>query len=144
MTVKQDKTITITRLLDAPRELVFQCWLDPKHLVQWHSAGGGWTTPYAETDPRPGGKFKIGFADPEGKNSFDFTGAYVEILAPSRLVYTIDDGRPITITLEDRDGKTFLTLILTLEAMHTEEQQREGWSAMLENLDTHLTQEQRT
>ena len=53
-----DATITLTRLFDAPRALVFECWLKPEHLVHWYSAGDGWTTPYAESDwrtdrPRP-------------------------------------------------------------------------------------------
>ena len=39
-----DKTILITRLFDAPRELVFECWMKPEHLLHWYSAGGGWTT----------------------------------------------------------------------------------------------------
>jgi uncharacterized protein YndB with AHSA1/START domain len=90
------KTTILTRLSDAPRELVFECWLKPEHLLHWYSAGGGWTTPYAETDPKTGGRFKIGFAAPDGKGSFDFTGTY------------------------------------------SEEQQRHGWGAMLENLNTYL------
>ena len=49
------KTITITRLFDAPRALVFECWLKPEHLVHWHSAGDGWTTPYAQSDGRTAG-----------------------------------------------------------------------------------------
>jgi hypothetical protein len=90
------KTIVITRLFDAPRALVFECWLKPEHLLHWYSAGDGWTTPHARTDPRTGGRFNIGF------------------------------------------GKTLITLTLTLETTHSEEQQRHGWSAMLENLNLYL------
>ena len=67
------KAITITRLFEAPRALVFECWLKPAHLVQWYSAGDGWTTPYAESDGRTGGRFKIGFAGPDGKTLVTFT-----------------------------------------------------------------------
>jgi uncharacterized protein YndB with AHSA1/START domain len=132
------KTIVITRLFDAPRALVFECWLKPEHLTHWYSAGGGWTTPYAETDPRNGGRFKIGFAAPEGKGGFDFTGAYDEVKAPERIVFTIDDGRPVTVDFADQGGKTLVTLTLTLETTHSEDQQRHGWSAMLENLGLYL------
>jgi uncharacterized protein YndB with AHSA1/START domain len=132
------KTITIIRLFDAPRALVFECWLKPEHLLHWYSAGGGWTTPHARTDARKGGRFNIGFAGPDGKTGFDFTGTYDEVKAPERLVFTIDDGRPVTVDFADQDGKTLVTLTLTLETTHSEEQQRHGWSAMLDNLNTYL------
>jgi hypothetical protein len=52
--------------------------------------------------------------------------------------FTIGDGRPVTVTFADEGGKTRLTLLLTLETTHPEEQQREGWTAMLVNLGEHL------
>ena len=112
------KTTILTRLFDAPRELVFECWLKPEHLLHWYSAGGGWTTPYAETDPRTGGRFKVGFAAPDGKGSFDFTGTYSEVKPPERIVIMIDDGRPVTVDFTEQNGKTLVTLTLTLETTH--------------------------
>jgi uncharacterized protein YndB with AHSA1/START domain len=131
-------TIVITRLFDAPRPLVFECWLKPEHLLHWYSAGEGWTTPHAQTDPRKGGRFNIGFAGPDGKSGFDFTGTYDEVKAPDRIAFTIDDGRPVIVDFADQGGKTLVTLTLTLETTHSEEQQRHGWSAMLENLHKYL------
>ncbi len=133
-----DRVITIMRLYDAPRELVFRAWLEPKHIVHWFYASEGWTTPFAETDPRPGGVYRIGFASPDGKNDFVFEGVYREIVEPSRIVFTIADGRPVTATFAKEREKTKLTLELTLEKMHSEEQQRQGWGAMLEHLAEHL------
>jgi uncharacterized protein YndB with AHSA1/START domain len=132
------KTITITRLYDAPRSLVFDCWLKPEHLVHWYSAGDGWSTPYAESDGCTGGRFKIGFAGPDGKVAFDFTGTYDEVTAPERIAFTADDGRPMRVEFSDQGGKTLVTLTLTLEPTHSEEQQRHGWTAMLANLETYL------
>jgi uncharacterized protein YndB with AHSA1/START domain len=132
------KTTILTHLFNAPRELVFECWLKPEHLLHWYSAGGGWTTPYAESDPKTGGRFKIGFAAPDGKGSFDFTGTYTQVKAPERIVILIDDGRPVTVDFTQQGGKTLVTLTLTLETTHSEEQQRHGWGAMLENLNTYL------
>ena len=137
------RTITITRLFDAPRALVFECWTKPEHLLHWYSAGGGWTTPHARTDPRQGGRFNIGFAGPDGKSGFDFTGTYDEVTPPGpgkngRIAFTIYDGRRVIVDFAGQGGKTLITLILTLETTHSEEQQRHGWSAMLENLNTYL------
>jgi uncharacterized protein YndB with AHSA1/START domain len=137
------KTILITRRFDAPSALVFECWLKPEHLIHWYNAGDGWTTPYAETDPRQGGRFKIGFAGPDGKVAFNFTGTYDEVTPPEsgktgRIRFAIDDGRPVTVEFSEQDGRTLVSLTLTLETTHSEEQQRHGWSVMLENLGLHL------
>lgn len=132
------KTIVITRLFDAPRHLVFECWLKAEHLVHWYSAGDGWTTPHAESDGRTGGRFKIGFAAPDGKLAFDFTGTYDEVTPPERIVFTSDDGRPMRVDFADQDGKTLVTFTLTLESTYSEDQQRHGWTAILANLGKYL------
>jgi uncharacterized protein YndB with AHSA1/START domain len=132
------KTILVTRLFDAPRELVFECWLKPEHLIHWYSAGDGWTTPYAESDGRTGGRFKVGFAAPDGKISFDFTGTYDEVTPPSVIAFTADDGRPMRVVFSEQGGKTMVELTLTLEPTHSEEQQRHGWTAMINNLGAYL------
>src|ERR1700690_4603142 len=72
------------------------------------------------------------------KGSFDFTGTYSEVKPPERIVIMIDDGRPVTVEFKEQTGKTLVTLTLTLETTHSEEQQRHGWGAMLENLNTYL------
>jgi uncharacterized protein YndB with AHSA1/START domain len=133
------RTITITRVFDAPRELAFRAWIDPVHIVRWFYASEGWTTPFAETDPRAGGAFRIGFASPDGKGDFTFEGVYDEVVAPERLVFTIGDGRPVVVTLVEHGGKTKLDLVLALEDTYSEEQQREGWTAMLVHLGEYLS-----
>jgi len=133
------RTITITRVIDAPRSLVFDAMIDPEHLVHWFHAGGGWQTPYAKTDPKKGGKFDIGFAGPDGKLAFAFEGEFTEVTPPSRLAYVIADGRPVTITLtEAGKNKTNLEVILALEDTNPEAQQREGWTEMFINLGKYL------
>ena len=119
------KTIVIERDLDAPRELVFAAWADPKHIVHWFYASEGWTTPHARADVRPGGAFNIGFAAPDGKGGFDFAGHYDEVDPPKGLVFTIGDGRPVVLTLtETGKNKTHLRLEFAMEATNSEAQQR--------------------
>lgn len=131
-------TITITRVIDAPRARVYKAFLDADDLLKWHHADESWTTPYAESDARPGGKFRIGFQSPDGKNSFDFTGTYDELVEPGRIVYTIGDGRKVWIDLKEGDGTTKVDLTLTLETRNTPEKQREGWGLMLKHLGEYL------
>ena len=138
-----EKIIEITRTLDAPAELVFRCWTQGEHLLHWCSAGDGWTTPHARTEPRLGGRFNVGFAGPDGKTGFDFTGTYTEFTPPTAtatgyLTSAIDDGRPVRVVFEPKGSQTFVTIHLPLEPTHSEEQQRHGWTAMLANLERYI------
>ena len=131
--------IVITRMIDAPPTMVFRAWLEPAHIQRWYSAGNGWTTPFAESDPRPGGAFAIGFGSPDGQHSFTFSGVYDVVLAPKRLAFTMADGRPASVDLtEELGGKTRIAVTLGLESTHSAEQQREGWTAIVDNLARHL------
>ena len=132
------RTIRLTHVYEASRERVFRAWIEPAQLRHWFHPGDGWTTPSAETEPRPGGAFRIGFGSPDGKNDFVFDGIYREVAPPDRLAFTIADGRPVTVEVVDEDGKSRLVLSLALENVYSEEQQRQGWSAMLANLGEHL------
>ena len=137
----ESRTIRLTQLYNAPRERVFRAWIEPADIRRWFHAADGWTTPFAEIDPRPGGAFRIGFGSPDGKNDFVFAGTYDEVAPPARLAFTIGDGRPVTVEIENEDGRSRIVLSLVLENVHSEEQQRQGWSAMLANLGTHLKHE---
>jgi uncharacterized protein YndB with AHSA1/START domain len=132
------RTIRLTHLYDAPPERVFRAWIEPAQLRHWFHAADGWTTPFAESDPHPGGAFRIGFGSPDGKNDFVFGCTYCDVAPPARLAFTIGDGRPVTVEIDAEDEKPRLVLSLALENVFSEEQQRQGWSAMLTNFGTHL------
>jgi uncharacterized protein YndB with AHSA1/START domain len=130
------RTLTVTRVFDAPRELVWQAYTDPKHIVKWMFAKD-WEAPFAETDVRPGGAFRIGMrpAD-QGGDGFTFDGTYREVRKPERIVQALSDGRVITTTFEDQKGKTKLTL--SVEMAESEERERTGYTQILENFAKHL------
>ena len=131
-------TITITRLLDAPRPLVWTAHNDPKHIIHWCSAGDGWTTPFAEVDLRPGGVFRIGFGSPDGKNDFVYEGVYGDVVEPERVVQILGDNRKVVTTFIEVDGKTEVTIVLDVESESSAELQRHGWSAILANFARHV------
>lgn len=132
--------ITFDQELSAPRERVYDAFITPDDLLQWHRASEDWTTPHAETDPQVGGKFNIGFGDPAGEHSFDFTGAYTELDRPNRIAYTIDDGRKVEIDFADAgDNNTHVTWSFEPENTFPEDMQREGWSAQLANLEKYIS-----
>jgi uncharacterized protein YndB with AHSA1/START domain len=112
-----EREVVITRIFDAPRELVFKAWVDPKRLQAWWGPRG-FTNPVCELDARVGGKWHIVMRGPNGMD-YPCGGVYREIVEPERLVFTniaLDDqGNPIIdgltiVTFEDQSGKTKLTL----------------------------------
>jgi uncharacterized protein YndB with AHSA1/START domain len=116
---------------------VWKAYTDPKHIVKWQFAAE-WETPFAETDLRSGGAFRIGMRPADhSEEGFVFEGTYREVVKPERLVQVASDGRVLTTTLEEvLGGGTRLTL--SLEMAEAEEQERTGWSQILENLGTHI------
>lgn len=109
--------VVITRVLDAPRELVWQAWTDPAMVVQWWGPKG-FTNPVCELDVRPGGNIYIVMRAPDGAD-YPMKGTFRELVAPERLVFTsiaVDkagnhllEGENI-VTFAEHDGKTTLTI----------------------------------
>lgn len=127
-------TILLSQHIDASPEVVFQAFFDPQANLAWNHAGGGWTTPFAEIDARVGGLFRVGYASPDGKESFTFEGTFDEIRRPEFVRYTIADGRPVSIWFKEQEGGTHVELELTLENQNPVELQREGWGMILTHL----------
>src|SRR3546814_48784 len=81
-------TVTFTRRLAAPRELVFKLWTDPKHLAKWWGPNG-FTNPVCEFDARPGGRITIDMTGPDG-TVYPMNGTVEEIVPPEHLVLRCD------------------------------------------------------
>ena len=131
--------ITLEDDIAASREHAYDAFLAPEGLRQWHRASADWTTPHAEVDPQVGGRFNIGYGDPTGENTFDFTGSYTELDRPNRIAYTIDDGRKVEVELTDAgNGMTHVKWSFEPEGEFPEDMQREGWAGQLTNLKRYL------
>lgn len=145
------KEVTITRLFDAPRELVFRAWTDPKQLAQWWGPHG-FTNPVCELDVRPGGTIRIDMRGPDGV-VYPNKGVFHEIVEPDRLVFTTStfvdtEGNPQLevlniVTFAELSGKTKLTLQAVVVKSTPEVDaalagMEEGWNQSLERLAEHL------
>jgi len=115
--VLAERQITITRVFDAPRALVFKAWTDAAILAQWWGPKG-FTNPVCEIDARVGGAIRIHMRSPDGA-VYPMKGEIREIVPPERLVFTNNaldgDGNRVTeglttVTFTDEGGKTKLTL----------------------------------
>jgi uncharacterized protein YndB with AHSA1/START domain len=146
-----EREVIITRVFDAPRELVFQCWTEPEHLRQWWGPQG-FTTPACDVDLRVGGAWKIVMRFPDGSNENTMQAVYREIFPPERLAFAsvaLDkDGKRLlegltTVTFADLGGKTELTLQtrvtgLVPYAARMLDGMEPGWTQSLERLAEEL------
>lgn len=108
-----DREIATERLLDAPRELVWKAWTDPKHVAQWWGPNG-FTNTIHEMDVRPGGVWRFIMHGPDGTDWPNIV-TFIEVDRPSRLVYWHGDDKDteqfhVTATFENVGGNTKLTM----------------------------------
>jgi uncharacterized protein YndB with AHSA1/START domain len=115
--ITAERSVTITRVLDAPRDLVFRLWTEREHMAQWWGPRG-FTNPVCEMDVRVGGAIRIHMRAPDG-TVYPMTGTFREITPPQRLVFEAvaedHDGNALlrsltTVTFADEGGKTRLTV----------------------------------
>src|SRR6267378_4035150 len=109
------RELVITRVIDAPRELVYEAWTDPKHLAQWWGPTG-FSTTTRSFDFRPGGVWRFVMHGPDGRD-YQNRITWDEIARPERLTYHHggdEDIEPVqfrtVVTFEAVGGKTRLTL----------------------------------
>lgn len=102
------RELTLTRVIDAPREKVYRAWTEPELLKQWFTPRP-WTTPVVETDVRAGGASYVLMRGPDGTEHPN-RGVYLEVVKNERLAFT----DAYTSAWEPSD-KPFMTVILTFE-----------------------------
>ena len=130
VTTPSDTVIQMTRVFDAPRDLVFEAHTSAEHISKWWGPRK-YEVVSAEYDFRPGGKWRILHRGPEG-DEHGFRGEFREIVQPERIVWTFEyEGAPgqiavETMTLGEHDGKTTLTV-------HSDAGSKEARDAVLES-----------
>lgn len=149
-----ERELVITRVFDAPRELVWKAWTEPERTKKWWGPKG-FTSPVSKIDLRVGGKHLNCMRSPEGKDYWS-TGVYREIVAPERLVMTDSfadaEGNvvpatyygmsadfplelQVTVTFEEHEGKTKMTLRhVGIPAGEMSELTGAGWNESFDKL----------
>lgn len=147
--VEQDNEIVISRLVNAPRELVWAAYSDPAHITNWWGPRG-FSTTTSEMDMRPGGTWRFVMHGPDGTD-YKNNVVYIEVVKADRLVFnhsgedeTADIKFVNHVTFEDQDGKTLVTLRLVFktkaerDAIEARSNGREGGRQTLARLDEYL------
>ncbi len=141
-----EREVSLTRVYDAPREVVFKAWTDPKQVARWWGPKM-FTNPVCDVDARPGGKLRIELRGPDG-NDYPMRGEFREVVVSERLSFTniaVDnEDRPIidgftTVLFEAEGDKTRITVITRGKAVIPVAVQylqgmEMGWSMSLDKL----------
>jgi len=139
------RELVVTRLVDAPRHIVFEAWTRPELLRRWWvppSLGMSFIT--CEADFRTGGTYRFVFGHPDWEQPMEFFGRFLDVTPPSRIVWTNDEGGdagPVTtVTFEDSGDQTLIVirdLYPSKEALDAaiESGTTGGWSEQFEQLD---------
>ena len=130
--------ITIETNIKADISKVWQFWTEPEHICQWLFASDDWECPKAENDVRVGGKFSSTMRAKDLSAGFDFTGTYTQVQPQALLEYTIPDGRKVRIVFTAHGDTTTVVETFDMETMNSEERQRSGWQAILDNFKKHV------
>ena len=143
--------LTIKRVFDAPRELVYACWTEEEHMKHWFFPKD-FTVPFSQADIREGGRYRSCLRAPDGTDNW-VGGVYKELNPPERIVFThawqdeagnSDHETTVTITLKDLGGgRTQLTFH---QAFFLSEASRDGhaggWNETFDYLEAYLARKE--
>jgi len=142
-----ERELVLTRVIDAPRRLVFKAWTEAEHAANWWGPKG-FTSLGFQMDVRVGGRFRCGMRSPQGTDHWK-VGVYREIVEPERIVFTFAwenaTGKPgnellTTVTFDEDGTKTRLTLRQTqFTTREWRDDHQQGWTSTLQRLAEYLT-----
>lgn len=107
---RSDRELVVTRTFHAPRHLVFRAWSEAELFQQWWVPKSAPITLLScELDVRTGGRYRLVFSHPAAPDPMAFFGRYLEVVPPSRIVWTNEEageaGQVTTVSFEDHaDG----------------------------------------
>jgi len=126
ITAHGDHEIVVTRVFDAPRQLVFDAYTKPELVKRWLLGPDGWSMPVCEIDLRAGGKYRYVWKNDTDGHEMGMVGIYREVATAQRIVATeiFDEawypGEAVdTIVLVERDSKTTLTQTILYDSRET-------------------------
>jgi uncharacterized protein YndB with AHSA1/START domain len=146
LTDPAERALVITRIFDAPRELVFEAWTDERHAMNWWGPRHHPAT-QVDMDVRPGGRWRHCLRSVETGADLWHGGEFREVVPPERLVFTFaweEEGERgletlVTVTFDDVGGKTRMTMRQTpFQSLGERDGHHEGWSSAFDRLENSL------
>lgn len=129
--------IIVSTVVAAPIQEVWRSYTTPEDIKRWNTASADWHTTAASVDLRPGGRFSSRMEAKDGSFGFDFEGEYTKVVPHQRIEYAFGDRVAVVDFTDGIQGVT-VTVTFDGETTHSEEQQRAGWQAILDNFARHV------
>lgn len=123
-TMPSDRELVITRTFDAPRDVVWAAFTDPRHVPNWQTGPEGFTMPRCEVDLRPGGTWRYTWRNSKDRE-FTATGTYREVDAPKRIVYVTNNNgeeQTTTTTFYEESGRTTVVVSILFASKASRDQ----------------------
>lgn len=148
-TLSRRRAFTLSRVLQAPRALVFRAFVEPERMKLWW-APRGFSVLSCVLDPREGGGWRMRIRSDETGTVQTEVGTYREILAPERLVFTHSWVRAngtltpttiVTVAFTEQDGRTEVRF--TQADFHSDEfcrSHEEGWASSFSRLNEKIVE----
>ena len=130
-------SITVTAIVNAPIEKVWECWTKPEHIKGWCFASPDWEVGEVTNNARTGGTFSTIMRAKDGSAGFDFNGVYDEVIKLKKLAYTMEGGRVVSIIFDAVEGGVRINETFEMENENSEEMQRAGWQSILDNFKSY-------
>lgn len=129
--------IIVSTVVAAPIHEVWRAYTTPEDIKLWNAASPDWHTTASSVDLRPGGRFSSRMEAKDGSLGFDFAGEYTKVVQHQLIEYAFGDR---TAVVEFTEGPHGVTVKVSFdgEQTHSEEQQRTGWQAILDNFARHV------
>lgn len=129
--------ISVSTLITAPLSEVWRAYTTPEDIMIWNTASPDWHTVSSTVDLREGGKFSSRMEAKDGSFGFDFAGEYTHIVPLQFIEYRFGDRLGVVEFSAESNG-VLVRVMFDGEATHSEEQQRQGWQAILDNFARHV------
>lgn len=133
METTENTMIAVQTEIAAPIAIVWKLWTTPEDIVCWNNASDDWHTPRVENDLQEGGIFNYRMEAKDGSMGFDFEGVYQKVIFNQLIEYVIGDCRKVSIAFTRNGDSTKVVETFEAESIHSIEQQRDGWQAILDN-----------
>lgn len=125
--------ITVRVKVNAPISGVWMLWTTKRHIKKWNNASPDWHTPKVKIDLIEDGKFRYIMAAKDGSQSFKFKGVFDEVDEPTKLAFTLADGRKVSVNFKSEGARTMISQTFESDGENSVDLQRKGWQAIMDN-----------
>jgi uncharacterized protein YndB with AHSA1/START domain len=129
--------ITVQTLIPAPIQTVWKKYTSPEDIKIWNAASDDWHTTDAKVDLRVGGTFSSRMEAKDGSHGFDFSGTYTQVIEHQLIEYAFGERTAVIEFTEESQGVK-VSITFDPENIFPEEQQRQGWQAILDRFASHV------